>query len=78
VFVVSYHFTFAYHVTGVEGVFVGDIKFVYRVVAVADEVFVPDYALCAGAIKHLAHNGIGPAKVASVCAVAIHDWQLLF
>jgi hypothetical protein len=69
---VSYNFAFPDYVAGVVHVFVDYIKLVDGVVLVADDVFVPDHALGTGTVKYLTHNRFAAAKVASVCASAIH------
>jgi len=45
VIVVPYHFAFAYNVARIVSVLVYDIEFVYRVMLVAHDVFVLNYAL---------------------------------
>jgi hypothetical protein len=72
VIVVFYDFAFAYNITGIVGVFVNNVEFVYRVVLVSDDVFVFYDALGAGAVKHLTHGRIAPALVTTVCACAVH------
>jgi len=68
---VGYFFALAHYVAG--GVFVtmDDVVLIDCVMIVTHNVFVADYALCAGAGKFLAYYSAA-ALVTTVCAIAIH------
>ena len=51
-----YNFAFSYDVASGELVFVTYVVLVNRIVMMPDNVFVPNYALRAGAVKHLPDN----------------------